>query len=150
MDKDSADDEVEIQTDIRTAVEYDGEGTVYAVKTAQQGRRRVDFKIGHIDGTYAEGFDYYLDDEIFYTSEMTKIPENGPSGRYKDDKFYELIDGDISMTDDTIIETTEHDRDGVDADEWAEEHLELDPTASEILEDDWPIRAQDLLEEDFD
>lgn len=150
MNKDSVDDEVEVQTDIRTAVEHDGKGTVYAVKTAKQGRRRVDFKIGHIDGTYAQECEYYIDGEIFYTSEMTKVPQNAPSGRYKNDKFHELTDGDISMTEDTITETKEYDRDGIDTDEWAEERLEYDTTASEILEEDWPIRAQDHLEEDLE
>ncbi|MFY4815059.1 hypothetical protein ACOJIV_20540 [Haloarcula sp. AONF1] len=143
------DNEGEIQTEIKTAVEYDGEGFVYAVKTAQQGQRRVDFKIGHIDGTYAEGYEYYYDGEVFYTSEMTKVPENAPSGRYKDTEFYELMDADASVTDDTITETKEYDKEGVDTDNWAEDRLEGSLTASELLEEDWPRAAQDILEEDI-
>ncbi|WP_147587320.1 hypothetical protein [Halorubrum lipolyticum] len=139
-----------VQTEIRTDVEYEGEGTVYAVKTAQQGKRRVDFKIGHIDGTYAEGLEYYYDGESFNSTGMYKVPENAPSGRYKDDKFYELIDGDISLTEDSIIESKEHDRQGVDTTEWAKERLEWKPTASEVLNDDWVNSAQDHFEDEFE
>ncbi|MDV7351090.1 hypothetical protein R3751_15050 [Halorubrum distributum] len=81
---------------------------------------------------------------------MYKVPENAPSGRYKDDKFYELIDGDISLTEDTIIESKEHDRQGVDTTEWAKERLEWEPTASEVLNDDWVNSAQDHFEDEFE
>lgn len=149
-ESDVEDNREDIQTEIRTDVEYEGEGTVYAVKTAQQGDRRVDFKIGHIDGTYAEGFEYYHDGNTFTSTGLYKVPENAPSGRYKNSKFYELIEMDVSFTDDTIIETKEYDREGVDTTEWAKERLDLDLTASEVLEDDWLNSAQNHLEDELE
>lgn len=151
MDEHDVEDSNEnVRIEIRTDVEHEGEGTVYAVKTAQQGRRRVDFKIGHIDGTYAEGIEYYRDDEVFTSTGMYKISENAPSGRYNDDKFYELIEMDASVTDNTITESKEYDRQGVDTTEWAKERLEGDLTASEVLEDDWLNSAQDHFEDELE
>jgi len=115
----------DVQVDIRTNVSHDGEGTVYAVQTAKRGKYRVELKIGHIDGTYAEGSEYYFDGESFYSS-FYKVPENGPSGKYHDDTFYELLESDTTVEDGKLIEKYVHDADGVDVAEWASNRFELD------------------------
>lgn len=85
---------------IRTDIEFEGEGTVYGVETVQQGKRRIDWKIGHIGGTYAEGWDCYYEGEMFHRAEFKKIPSNGEIGKYEDDGFYELIERDHESGDD--------------------------------------------------
>jgi len=139
-------DNEELRTEVKTDVEFDGEGTVYAVKTVQQGKRRVDSKMGHIDGTFSEGTDYYYDGELFYTTGFYKVPENAPSGRYKDDTFHELLDGDISFDDDRMIRTGEYDLEGVDTSEWAKERLEGATFPQELLHDTWLETAEEHLD----
>ena len=109
----------EIHTEIKTDVDFEGEGTVYAIETVQQGDRRLDWKMSHIDGTYAEGFDYYYKGELFKRVEFEELPQDAPSGRYKDDRFHELLDGEVRIEDGRMIETKEYDAEGVDTTDWA-------------------------------
>jgi hypothetical protein len=75
----------DIHTEISTEVSHEGRGTVYAIKTVTQGDRRVDWKIGHIEGTFAEGAEYYYKGDDFHTDPLQRLPENAPRGRFKHD-----------------------------------------------------------------
>lgn len=136
----------EIQTEIKAEVSHEGKGTVYAVQTVKQGDRRVDWKIGHIDGTFAEGTDYYYKGELFHSDDLQKMPENAPLGRFQDETFYELLDSDISMDDGKLIEENVYDLDGIDTAEWATEYLDgaMDP---ETILDEWWGDAKLLYDE---
>jgi hypothetical protein len=125
--------EEEFQTEVKTDVSYEGEGTVHGVLTVQQGDRRADFKIGHIDGTYAAGDDYYHKGELFYSTGFTMLPENAPSGEYRDDTFKELLEADVSVKDGRLVDERVYDAEGVDTTEWATSRLEAE-YPNELLE----------------
>lgn len=125
----------EIRTEKKTEISHSGEGTVYAILTVEQGKRRVDWKIGHIDGTFAEGIDNYYDGELFFRNDFTAIPENAPSGKYKDDKIYRLKEGDASVEDGEVTITKEYDTEGMDATEWALDYF--DSMNPETIMDEW-------------
>jgi hypothetical protein len=127
----------EIETEIKTEVSQEGKATVYAVQIVKEGNRRVDWKIGHIDGTFAEGTDYYYKGELFHSEGLQKIPENGPLGKYKDQRFHELLDSDISMDDGKLTEKNVYDLDGVDAGEWATGYLDGNMLPETILDEWW-------------
>lgn len=138
----------EIRIDITTDVEFeDEEGTVYAIQTVEEGDRRVDWKIGHIDGTFAEGTDYYYEGERFDRAEFTKMPENAPSGKYKDDRFYELFDLESSFDDGEVTVSKTYDTDGVDTDDWAVKKLEGAFYPETILDEWWEDAMEHHREE---
>jgi len=127
----------DIHTEISTQVSHEGRGTVYAVQTVRQGDRRVDWKIGHIDGTFAEGADYYHKGEVFHTDPLETLPENAPLGKYKNETFYELIDSTVSTEDGKLIETYVYDLDGVDTAAWAREYLDGHMLPDTLLDEWW-------------
>lgn len=126
-----------IQTEINTEVSYEGKGTVYAVQTVKEGDRRVDWKIGHVDGTFAEGIDYYYKGELFCSDDLQKMSMNAPLGKYKDETFHELLDSDLSTDDGKLIEKKVYDLDGVDAAEWATGYLDGKMLPETILDEWW-------------
>ena len=128
----------EISSEILTEVEFDDEpGTVYAVQRVEKGEKRVDWKIGHIDGTFAEGHDFYDEGEMFESGQLQTMPENGPSGRYKDTKFHELLDFEVSVEDGKMIERRVYDVDGVDTSKWAIRYLDGSFLLETILDEWW-------------
>jgi len=139
----------EIHTEISTEVSNEGQGTVYAVQTVQQGDRRVDCKIGHVDRIFAEGAEYYYKGEVFHTDALTQLPENAPRGRYKDDTFHELIDSDSSIEDGKLTETFVYDLDGVDTAEWAKEYFDgqMQMLPETLLEEWWEDKKSRYEEE---
>lgn len=134
-DSDNKSNSHEIRTEKKTEISHSGEGTVYAILTVEQGKRRVDWKIGHIDGTFAEGFDNYYDGDLFFTNDFTAIPENAPSGKYKDDKIYRLEESDASVEDGEVTITEVYDTEGIDATEWALDYF--DTMLPETIIDEW-------------
>jgi hypothetical protein len=123
----------DIHTEISTEVSHEGRGTVYAIKTVTQGDRRVDWKIGHIEGTFAEGAEYYYKGDDFHTDPLQRLPENSPRGRFKDDSFHELIDSDSSIEDGKLTETYAYDFEGVDSATWAEEYVDIQMLPETLL-----------------
>ncbi|SEH56303.1 hypothetical protein SAMN05192561_10762 [Halopenitus malekzadehii] len=137
----------EIQTEINTNVSHKGKGTVYAVQTVMEGNRRVDWKIGHIDGTFAEGSDYYYKDELFHSNDLQKMSENGSLGKkIKNKTFYELLESDISTDGGKLTEKKVYDLNRVDAAEWATEYLDGN-MRPEIILDEWWEDMKSLYDE---
>lgn len=137
----------DIHTEISTEVSHEGQGTVYAVRTVKQGDRRVDVKIGHIDGTFAEGAEYYYKGDIFHTDALTQAPRNAPRGRYTDDTFHELLDTDSSIEDGKLTETFVYDHDGVDTANWATEYFDAGLLPATLL-DEWWDETKSLCDND--
>lgn len=136
----------DIHDEIITDVAFpDEDGTVHALRRIVQGDRRVDWKMGHIDGTFAEASDYYYDGEMFEQNPIVTIPENGPSGRYTDEKFYETLDVEPDFEDGDV--TIIHDEEGADAVERAVVQLEGSMGAETIL-DEWWTAAWSRQEDD--
>ena len=126
---------VEIHIEISTEVSHGGRGTVYAIKTVTQRHRRVDWKIRHIEGTFAEGAEYYYKRDDFYTDPLQRLPENAPRGRFKDNSFHELIDSDSSIEDGKLTEAYAYDFEGVDSATWAEEYVDIQMLPETLLND---------------
>jgi len=138
MTQESEENNGEIHDEVLTDVDFpDEKGTVYAVRRVEQGSRRIDWKIGHIKGTYAEAIDLYHNGEELDINPLEKIPENGPSGRYKDSTFHELLDAEMNIEDGKIISKKVHDLDGIDAVEWAAGKAEGAFMAETILDEWW-------------
>lgn len=127
-----------INSEILTDVEFEDEpGTVYAVRRITQGDRRVDWKVGHIEGTFAEGYDCYHEGELFERGPLQKIPENGPTGRYKDTTFRPLLHMDTSIEDGKMTIKKVYDADQADASEWATGFIEASMLAETIMGEWW-------------
>lgn len=127
----------DIHTEISTEVSHEGRETVYAIKAVTQGDRRVDWKIGHIEGTFAEGAEYYYEGEVFHTDPLQRLPENAPLGRFKDDTFHELIGSNSSIEDGKLTETYVYDLEGVDSATWAEEYVDVQMLPETLLDEWW-------------
>lgn len=140
MDSDSETHSEEIHDEVITDIEFPSEkGTVYAVRRVEQGSRRIDWKVGHINGTYAEGIDLYYDGEELDVSPLTEMPENGPLGMYKDSSFHELLDGETEIEDGKLTVKKVYDADGIDAVEWAAGKVESAFRAETILDEWWVV-----------
>jgi len=138
----------EIIVEFDTDVEFEGQkGTVYAVQTVRQGDRRTDWKVGHVDGSYAEAFDHYYKGELFESNELVKITENGPLGKYKDDRFYPLLDSDYSQGDGEMTESKTYDTEGIDASEWAVGYMDGNFMPETILDEFWEEAKSDYDED---
>lgn len=138
MTHESEENTGEIHDEVLTNVDFpDEKGTVYAVRRVEQGSRRIDWKVGHIDGTYAEAVDLYHDGEELDIDPLQTVPENGPMGMYKDSTFHELLDAETKVEDGKLITKEVHDLDGIDAVEWAAGKVEGAFAAETILDEWW-------------
>jgi len=138
MTDESKENNGEIHDEVLTNVDFpDEKGTVYAVRRVEQGSRRIDWKVGHIDGTYAEATDLYHHGEELDINPLEKIPQNAPSGKYKDSTFHERLDGETKVEDGKLITKEVHDLDGIDAVEWAADKINGAFTAETILDEWW-------------
>ena len=138
MTQESEENTGEIHDEVLTDVDFpDEEGTVYAVRRVEQGSRRIDWKIGHIDGTYAEAIDLYYNGEELDIQPLQTVPENSPLGMYKDSTFHELLDGETKVEDGKLISRKVYDLDGIDAVEWAADKVETTFMAETILDEWW-------------
>lgn len=129
----------ELTGTIRTDIEFDGKGTVYGVETVRHGDRRHDWKMGHIDGTYAEGEDLYYKGELFHSTEFSKNPQEHLFGKFEDDAFYELIDRDHESGEDEY-------GDRQDASNWVVQRFGLSIIEPKVRLNEW---YQPVWEEEY-
>ncbi|MUV85310.1 hypothetical protein GJ631_01595 [Natronomonas sp. CBA1123] len=114
-----------------TALEFEGEGYILAARIAEQGDRKIVWKIGHKDGDFAEATNLYYKRELLHKGELMKLTQNAPSWRFNETNDFQPLE-DMDLTEDGDIEY-EHGpaTDGV---EWTLDYI-----------DDWGIEPDTLL-----
>lgn len=128
----------DIITKTITDMTFDDEpGTVYAVHRVTQGPRRVDWKVGHIDGTFANGWEFYHEGDQFEGGPLETAPGNAMSEKYKDTRVHELLKSEIEVEDGKMIQTKVYDLDGVNATDWAISYVTGNYLPETILYELW-------------
>jgi hypothetical protein len=105
-----------IQSEIMTDLEFEGEGDVLAARIAEQGDRKIVWKIGHKDGDFAEATDLHYEGVLLHKVELMKLTQNAPAGRFNENGDFPPLE-DMDLTGDGDIKY-EHGP-ATDSVEWA-------------------------------
>lgn len=122
-----------VQSEVLSDVEYEGEGEILAGRTAEQGDRRLVWKIGYKEGDFAEATDLYHKGELLDEGKLRKMPENAPSGTFDENGDFRPLENMGATDDGEIVCEYGPATDGV---EWAVEYLEGGGLTPETLLDE--------------
>lgn len=105
--------DVTIHTEIKTDVQYDEQGKTLAVQTVEQGKRRLDWRVGFKNGSFAEAHDLYFDEELLHSpTELGEISE-WPSGKLTEENEFLPLEDMVTDSDGDIHREYGDAQDGV-------------------------------------
>lgn len=131
----------EIHTEISTGDEYDGPGVTLAILTIERGERRLDYRIGYRNQSFAETHDLYHHEKLLHQGELKHMPDR-PNGKFAGGTYHELLDASIKLEDDKIIEKKVWEREGTDDAEWAKGYLKSAVYPEEEIGEVWDVLKQ--------
>lgn len=73
-----------IHTEIKTDVQYEEQGKTLAVQTVKQSKRRLDWRVGFKDGSFAEAHDLYFNKKLLNRPDELRSISEWPNGKLND------------------------------------------------------------------